>query len=183
MKKVYLFLAEGFEEVEALTTVDLLRRAGIELTTVSINGSMIVNGAHKITVNADRMLEDVDFSIPDMLVLPGGSPGWKNIESCEALMQRVDEFAKAGKWVAAICGAPSILGRRGLLKGKKACVYPGMEGELSGAIANDKTVNVDGNIITSRGVGTAIDFSLAIIEQLVDKATSDQIAHSIVYKY
>lgn len=182
MKNVFLFLAEGFEEVEALTTVDLLRRAGINLTMVSVTGSDIVNGAHGIIVRADTVIQKADFTKTDMLILPGGSPGWKNIEACTPLMEKVDEFAKTGKWVAAICGAPSILGRRGLLTGKNACVYPGMEGELRGAKANDKAVNVDGNIITSRGVGTAIDFSLAIIEQLVDIATADKLAHAIVYK-
>lgn len=181
MKKVYLFLAEGFEEVEALTTVDLLRRAGIDLKTVSVTGSIEVNGAHGIKVYADELFEKADFSIPDMLILPGGNPGWMNLEKHASLMEKIDYFANNGKWVAAICGAPSILGRRGLLKGKKACVYPGMEGDLLGAKPNERTVNVDGNIITSRGVGTAIDFSLAIIAELVDKKTAAKISSSIVY--
>lgn len=181
MKNVYLFLSEGFEEVEALTTVDLLRRAGINLSTVSITGSDMVSGAHGIVVRADTLIQKADYSSIDMLILPGGSPGWKNLEACSMLMETVDSFAKSGKWVAAICGAPSILGRRGLLTGKNACVYPGMEGELRGAKPNEKTVNVDGNIITSRGVGTAIDFSLAIIKQLVDSQTAEKLSKAIVY--
>ena len=178
---IYLFLAEGFEEVEALTTADLLRRAGLKLETVSITSQKQINGAHGITVFADRNFAEADFDNAEMLILPGGSPGWKNLDACDELIKVLEKADKDGKYIAAICGAPSIIGRRGFLKGKNACIYPGMEDTLIGANANDKEVNTDGRFITSRGVGTAIPFALAIIKELIDEATADKIATSIVY--
>lgn len=178
---IYLFLAEGFEEVEALTSVDLIRRAGLQLETVSITSEKLVNGAHGIKVYADRIFSEADFENADMLVLPGGNPGWKNLDACEPLIKELEKASERGKYIAAICGAPSIIGRRGFLKGKNACIYPGMEDTLVGAKANDKEVNIDGKFITSRGVGTAIPFALAIIKELTDAATADKIATSVVY--
>lgn len=181
MSKVLVFLAQGFEEIEGLTVVDLGRRAGLDVKTVSITGETVVTGARGIPVVADVLFENADIDSADMLVLPGGMPGTKNLEAYEPLMAKVDAFAAANKYIAAICAAPTVFGHRGLLNGKNACCYPGMEGDLVGAKANENTVNIDGKIITSRGLGTAIDFSLAIISELIDQATADKIGASVVY--
>lgn len=181
MSKVYLFLAEGHEEVEALMVVDVCRRAGIDLQTVSITGNKAVTSSHKVTYMADHLFEEIECSDADMLILPGGMPGTLNLEAYEPLMKQVDSFAAAGKNVSAICAAPTVLGRRGILNGKKACCYPGMEADLKGADVVFDKVAVDGNIITARGLGCAIDFGLAIIEKLIDKETADKIATAVVY--
>lgn len=183
MSKILVFLANGFEEIEALTPVDLCRRAGMEVTCVSINDTVEVTGARGISVNADITLKDADFDSADMLILPGGMPGTNNLNECEPLMAKVDEFIKAGRNVSAICAAPSvILGKRGYLKGKKGCCYPGMEDGLVETNVSYDSVAVDGNLITARGMGCAIDFSLAIIEKLDSKETADKIAKSVVYR-
>ena len=180
MSKVNVYLADGFEEVEGLTVVDLLRRAGIETDMVSIMGRKEITGARKIPVLADKLFEEQDD--PDVIVLPGGMPGTKNLEHCEELMKQVDAFVKDGKLVCAICAAPSILGHRGHLQGRKATVYPGMEGELTGAEwVADKAVT-DGNIITARGMGCAIAFGLAIIEKLKGEQAADEMAQKVVYQ-
>ena len=182
MSKVYLFLATGNEEIEALTVVDLLRRAGICIETVSISDSLDVTGAHGIDVKADRLFKDVDFDDASMLVLPGGNPGYKNLGAFEPLMKLVTDFIHAGKYVAAICGAPTVLGKRNLLQGYTACCYPDMEDALLGATVSYDRVCVDRNLITSRGMGTAIDFSLEIIRILVNQETADKLATGIVYR-
>ncbi len=125
MSKVYVF-ATGFEEIEGLTCVDLMRRADIDVTTVSVTGDRTVVGSHKIPVQMDKLFEEVDFGQVQMLVLPGGGPGTKNLEAFEPLMKQIDAFVKEGKAVAAICAAPSILGHRGHLNGKKAICFPGI---------------------------------------------------------
>lgn len=181
MSRILVFLADGFEEIEGLTVVDLCRRAGIDTVTVSISDKASVVGSHGIELKTDMTLDAVDFSAANMIVLPGGMPGTRNLEGCETLMEQVDDYVSKGKKVSAICAAPSILGHRGHLKGRKACCYPGMEGELSGAEVSFDKVSVAGNIITSRGLGTAIPFALAIIESLTDKATADKIGQSVVY--
>ena len=180
--KVYVFLTTGFEEIEALTVVDLLRRANIEVDTVSLTKEKEVMGARRIPVIADKLFDEASYNEDDMLVLPGGSPGWMNLEKDEKLMKLVDEFAAWGRKISAICGAPSILGRRGILDGKVATVYPGMDDELKGAKVTHDEVAKDGNIITSRGLGTAIPFSLALIEEILDKDTAKKISDSVVYK-
>lgn len=182
MSKVFIFLADGHEEIEALTVVDLLRRAGIDITMVSISDSKTVTSSHKVTVIADKTFSEIDCTEADMLVLPGGMPGTKNLEAFAPLMEQIDEFAKTGRNISAICAAPTVFGHRGLLQGRKACCYPGMEGDLTGAEVSYDTVTVDDNIITSRGMGCAIDFSLAIIEKLIDKETADKIAKAVVYR-
>lgn len=182
MSKVYIFLADGHEEIEALTVVDLLRRAGIDIETVSITGNKCVTGSHGITTTADELFEDIDCDAADMLVLPGGMPGTRNLEAYEPLMSKIDEFAENGRNISAICAAPTVFGHRNLLNGKKACCYPGMEDGLLGADVSYEPVTVCGNIITSRGLGTAIDFALAIIEKLDSKEKAEQIAKSVVYR-
>ncbi|MGN1147085.1 MAG: DJ-1 family glyoxalase III [Lachnospiraceae bacterium] len=182
MSKIAVFFAQGFEEIEALTVVDLCRRAGIETTMVSITGERKVAGAHGICVSMDMLLSELDFEELDMMVLPGGSPGFKNLEACDALMQELDAFYNAGKYVSAICGAPTIFGHRGYLQGRNACCYPGLEGHLAGAATSENSVEVSGHVTTSRGVGTAIPFALAIVERFCGKEKAEELAKSVVYR-
>ncbi len=183
MAKVYLFLAEGFEEIEGLTVVDLLRRAEIDITTVSITGKLTVTGSHHISTIADVLFEDVDFAQGDMLVLPGGMPGTLNLLEHPGLDAILRDFAAKEKKLAAICAAPRVLGIKGLLQGKKATCYPGNETYLQGAEYQDLAVVEDGNVITSKGMGTAIDFSLTLIRLLKDSQEAEKIAKSIQYRH
>ncbi len=182
MSKVCVFFAEGYEEIEALTVVDLLRRAGIETKMVSVTGEKSVTSSHKVTVETDAVLSEVDFSQVDMIVLPGGMPGTKNLEACAPLMEQVDAFYEAGKYVAAICAAPSILGHKGMLKGKTACSFPEFESHLEGAQVSKRSVEKDGKIITARGMGCAIDFGLAIVAEFLGQERADALAEKIVYR-
>ena len=182
MAKTGIFLADGFEEIEALTVVDLLRRAGIDITMFSIMGKKQVLGSHGIQVEADALLEDCDFDALDMVILPGGMPGTKNLDECKALTDAVVAFNGAGKLLAAICAAPTVYGHLGLLKGKKACCYPGREGELTGAEVQMSEVVADEGFITSRGMGTAIPFGLAIIEHYQGKEAAEDMGRKIVYR-
>lgn len=181
MKKIAVFFAEGYEEIEALTVVDMCRRAGIQTDMVSVTESIEVTGAHRIPVIMDKLIKDVDFAELDMIVLPGGMPGTHNLEKASALMEAVKEFAASGKYVCAICAAPSILGHLGILKGKRACCYPGFEEALAGAVVTQNSVEADTNIITSRGMGCAIDFSSAIITALLGSEKAAQITDGILY--
>lgn len=182
MKKIAVFFAEGFEEIEALTVVDLCRRAEIETVMVSVTGNGRVTGSHHIAVTMDRLFEEVEMEGLDMLVLPGGMPGTKNLEAHSGLMEQVDAFYKDGKYVAAICAAPSIFGHRGYLKGRKACSYPGFEKDLEGAEVVFENVAVSDNVITSRGMGCAIDFSLKIVEVLCGEEKARELSKAIIYK-
>ena len=182
MSKVCVFFANGFEEIEALTVVDILRRANVDVDMVSITGEKKVTGSHNITVEMDKLIEEVDFEQTDMIVLPGGMPGTVNLEACEPLMEQVDAFYKAEKYIAAICAAPSIFGHRGMLQGKKACSNPGFESHLEGADVRKEPAVVAGHIITSRGMGTAISFGLAILEQLEGKDAVAQMKDKIVFE-
>lgn len=181
MSKIAVFFAEGYEEIEALTVVDLCRRAGIETVMVGVTDDKCVTGSHGIPVVMDMGLLDVDFDALDMIVLPGGMPGTKNLEACELLMEKVDAFYAAGKDVAAICAAPSILGHRGILNGKRACCYPGFEEHLTGAEVTKNSVEVSDNVITSRGMGCAIDFSLAIVEKYAGNENAKSLGRGIIY--
>lgn len=181
MSKVCVFFAPGFEEIEALTVVDILRRAEIDVDMVSITGEKKVTGSHKITVEMDKLFEEVDFGQADMLVLPGGMPGTKNLEAFEPLMKQVDSFYADGKYVAAICAAPSIFGHRGILKGKEACSNPSFESHLEGADVKKSPAVVSGKVITSRGMGTAIPFGLAILEQLKGGEAVSSMKEKLVY--
>lgn len=182
MKKIAVFLADGFEEVEGLTVVDLCRRAGIDTIMVSIMSTKKVIGAHEITVEADLCLQDLDFSSMDMLVLPGGLNGTRKLEGCEELMKQFDEFNQNGKCISAICAAPTVFGHRGYLKNRKACCYPGLEDELLDAIVSYDEVVVSDHITTSRGLGTAIVFALAIVKRYCGEDTAAQLAKKVVYK-
>ena len=162
--KVCLQLADGFEEIEAISVVDILRRADIEVQMVSIMGKKEVVGAHNITVIADVLFDHVDYSNVDMIVLPGGGVGTRNMAEHVGLIQQLKKQAMDGKWIAAICAAPTILGKLGLLEGKSAVCYPGCEPQLTGANVNSApSVIVDGKIITSRGPGTSLEFGLKIV--------------------
>lgn len=184
MGKAYVFLADGFEEVEALTVVDLLRRAGIDTVTVSISDSLEMLGRSRIGVKADAMYADCLFDDASLLVLPGGMPGTTYLgrhKMLTALLKKTAEEKKA--YIGAICAAPTILGELGLLEGKKATCFPGMENQLLGAkVVTDKKVVKDGRIITSRGVGTAIPFVLRLIEALKDAECAKEVERSIVFQ-
>lgn len=182
MKKVSVILADGFEEVEALTVVDLLRRATIYVDTVSIMEDYTVHGAHGINVQTEDLFEEVNFVESDMIVLPGGMPGTKNLDAHAGVRRVVKGFYDEGKKIAAICAAPTVLGNMGMLKGKRVSCYPSVEKEIQGAVISGGSVTVDGNIITSRGVGTAVDFALKLIEVLSGPAKAKEIAESIVYE-
>jgi len=181
MANVFVFLADGLEEVEALTPIDLLRRAGDDVTTVSIMGRKEIHGAHKIDVMADTLYEEEDFSRGDILVLPGGMPGTLNLGAYKPLTDMILDWNAKGKKIAAICAAPSIFGDLGILEGKEAVCYPGFEERLTGATIGTKSVAVAGNITTSRGLGTAIDFSAALITQLQNEEKAESIKKSIIY--
>lgn len=181
MSKVYVFLAEGFEEIEGLTVVDLLRRANIETEMVSVMEGKQIKGSHGIKVTADSMFADVDFSDADMLVLPGGMPGTLNLGNHDGLCELLKKHYAEGKKIAAICATPSVFGQLGFLNGRVATCYPGFEGKLEGAIVCAAKVAVDGNVTTAKGMGAAIDFSLKLIEQLATKETAAQISDGIIY--
>ena len=178
---VYILLAPGFEEAEALVTADVLRRANIETALVTVTGKP-VPGSHGITVTADIALEDVDLSKVDMVVLPGGGLGYKNLGREPQVERLVKEAAEKGLWVAAICAAPTLLGKWGLLTGKDAVCYPGMEEGLTGAQARmDQRFVTDGKIITGRAAGSAFDFGLALVEALAGRDEAGKVRHDIYY--
>lgn len=182
MKKIGIFLAQGFEEIEGLTVVDILRRAGMEAETISIMGTKEICGSHKIIVQADELYEDVDFSKLDGVVLPGGMPGTINLSEHAGVKEVICSFAAEGKLVAAVCAAPSVLGQAGLLKGKKAACYPGYEDKLTGAEVVYEEVAEAGNIITSRGMGTTIAFALRITAYLAGEEKEKELADKIIYR-
>lgn len=181
MAKIGVFLADGFEEIEGLTVVDILRRAGVEVTTISIMGRKEIHGAHQITVLADALYEEVAFAALDGVVLPGGMPGTTNLGAHEGVKNQITAFGAEGKLVAAICAAPSVLGENGILKGKKAACYPGFEEKLLGAKVSFEEVAEDGNVITSRGMGTTIPFALALAKYLITEQKAEELAKAIIY--
>ena len=165
MKTIFVFLAEGFEEIEALTPVDVLRRAGLPVQTVSVMDEQVVVGAHGVPVLADKMFAEINPEDAEMILLPGGLPGATNLDAHEGLSRMILDFAAAEKPLAAICAAPLVLGNRGLLQGKKATCYPGFETYLQGAEYTAALVEKDGNIITGKGPGAAMEFAFAIVEK------------------
>ena len=182
MSRVYVFLADGFEEIEGLTVVDILRRAGVDTTTVSIMGRRNVMGSHKIPVMADACFDEVDFSEGELLVLPGGMPGSRYLAEHKALGALLKDYAEHGRKVAAICAAPGVLGGLGILKGKKAVCYPGVEDKLIGAEVLFEEVVQDGCVTTSRGMGTAIPFALHLVSQLVSPEKAEELKKGIIYQ-
>ena len=169
MKKAVMLFANGYEEVEALMTVDLLKRAGVDIRLVSINDEMTVTGSHGISVVMDTKLSHIQLKEEDAIIIPGGMPGTMNLGVDVAVTGALKQMNRDGKIVAAICAAPSVLGKCGILEGKRATCYPGFEDKLIGAEVVEEPVVVDGNVITSRGMGTAIDFGIFKEEKIIGK--------------
>jgi 4-methyl-5(b-hydroxyethyl)-thiazole monophosphate biosynthesis len=184
-KNAIVLLADGFEEVEAVTPIDYLRRAGITVTIAAIGDALSVKGARGITVNADTSLRDVlqtNQTVSwDAIIIPGGMPGAANIAASMEASGLITEMVAAGKLVCAICASPAlVLAPLGILSGKVFTCYPGMEGQVQGGAWTEERVAIDGNIITSRGAGTAGEFAVTIIDQLLDEAEGDRIAQSVL---
>ena len=181
MNKVFVFLADGFEEIEGLTVVDFLRRAEIDTVMVSVGDSKRIIGSHRIEVKADIMFHEVLEPEGSMFVLPGGMPGTLHLKEHEGLCKLLKKAYANGKYIAAICAAPTVLEACGLLEGKTATSYPAMEKELVSADYQTDKVVADGKIITSRGMGTAIDFAAKMVEIFKGTDTKDELLDSIVY--
>lgn len=180
MKNAYVHFAEGFEEIEGLTIIDVLRRAGIPVQMVSVTGKKEVKGAHDITVVTDILFEDVDYNDNTIVILPGGMPGSKNLMEHKGLRKVIEEQYRKEKPLAAICAAPMIFGEMGLLKGKDATCYPGFEKHLLGAqLHEDLTVKAD-QILTSRGPGTVINFALDIVKWLKGDVAASAVANAML---
>ena len=177
--KTLLFLVDGFEEIEAIATVDILRRGEVDLQTVSVTGKKEVMGSHKVPVMADILFEEADFSDVELLVLPGGTIA---LNDHEGLKKKIVEFNNDGKKVAAICAAPMVLGGLGILKGKRATAYPGFEQYLTGAVFAPEAVIVEDNIITGRGPGLTFKFALTLLEILKGKKVADKVASDLLLK-
>lgn len=182
MSKVYIVFAEGFEEIEGLTVVDLLRRAGIQVQMVGLDTDGTVVGAHGIRVQMDTDLAGIELKDAQAIVLPGGMPGTKHLGASSRLGELLKEADSKKIRLGAICAAPSVLGGLGLLQGKRAVCYPGFEERLTGATVSEESVVTDGHITTSRGMGTAIDFGLELIAVLKGLEESERISSSIIYQ-
>ena len=176
---VYMFLANGCEEIEALCPLDLLRRAGVKVTTVGIGGEYIT-GSHGITVKVDIKDKKVKFENIDMVILPGGMPGTTNLDASELVHRALDLAKEQNAYVAAICAAPMILGKRGDLEGKDAVCYPGFEKYLEGATVPEAKVVVDGKYVTARGMGVALEFGLTLVAALCGTQKADELRHSVI---
>lgn len=181
MSTVFVFLAEGFEEIETATIVDLLRRVEVDCRLVSVTGNRKVQGANHMYFYADELFQDVDIVEANCVVLPGGMPGAENLLAHEGVRKAVLAFHKAGKYIAAICAAPMVLGNLGVTIGKQAAIYPGMEKKLQGAYVQEKAVCQDGHIITSRGPATAIPFALQLVRLLAGRMEMERIQRDILY--
>ena len=182
MKKVYVFLADGFEDVEALIPIDVLRRGGLDVTTVSVMGDYMVESAHGVRMMADILVEDADVSNADLLFLPGGMPGATNLAANKHVCKAVTAQFAAGKKVAAICASPAVvLAPLGILEGKRATCYPGFEQALAKAEYTADLVTVDGNVTTGEGPAAAFPFAYELLSQLVNKQTASQIAEGMRY--
>ena len=178
---VYLFLANGFEEIEALCVLDFLRRADVEVVTVGVNGK-IATGSHNIPVVCDITEQELDLASDfEMVILPGGMPGSVNLDKSDVVDKMISRAIKEDKFVCAICAAPFVLGKRGFLSGKSATCYPGFEKELVGAEILDQGVVRDGKIITGRAMGSAHDFGLEIVEALCGKETRQRLKEAVIY--
>ena len=180
--KICVFLADGFEDIEGLTVVDVLRRAGVEVTMMSVTGSLSIRGAHGIEIQADSLFEAEKAKESDMLVLPGGMPGTLTLKEHEGLNELLRMFDREKRNIAAICAAPGILGGLGMLEGKKACAYPSFEDKLDGADIQQIPVVTDGHITTGRGMGAAIPFALRLTAILCGEDKAEEVRKSIVYQ-
>ena len=182
MSRVYIFLADGFEDIEGLTVVDLLRRADISIQTVSIKETREVQTSHGISLLADSVFAETDFSDAQMLVLPGGMPGTKYLGAFEPLTDLLKSFYNKGGKIAAICAAPTVFAQLGFLKGRRATAYPSCIGQLEDAIVTEDSVVTDGNVTTSRGMGTVIDFALTIVEYFKNHEEAVALGEKFMYK-
>ncbi len=180
---IYVFMANGFEDIEALAPIDIMRRAGLQVQTVSINEDNIVESAHGVKIICDANLRDVQWNDAQLLVLPGGLPGATHLDECEPLRQGVLRHHAAGKPVAAICAAPQVLGHLGLLKGVRATCYPGFETELEGATYTAALVERDGQIVTGKGPGAAMAFGYALLELMGKQAEAAQLREGMMYNF
>ncbi len=178
---VYVFLATGSEDIEALAPVDIIRRAGLEVSTVSISDQLTVRSAHGVGIVADMKLEDVKWEEASLLVLPGGLPGSTNLDACEPLRQAITAHHRQGKALAAICAAPLVLGHLGILRGRKATCYPGVEGEMEGATYTASIVERDGNIVTGRGPAAAMEFGFTLVDLLLGEGQSSPLREGMMY--
>jgi len=177
---VFVFLATGFEEIEAISIIDVLRRADISTTVVAVTGERMVKGAHGIAVQADVLFENQDFSQGTMLVMPGGMPGTNNLDAYKPLIALISDYYKKSKYLAAICAAPLILGKMRLLRNEEAICYPGYEEFLEDAVLSKQKVVRSGKIITGKGAGCAIEFALKIVEILKGKELADKLAVAMI---
>lgn len=182
MKRAVMLFAEGYETVEALMVVDVLRRGGVEVTMTSISEEEFVRSSHGVNVEMDAVMGEIDVLSYDAIILPGGMPGTLNLGESDAVKKAVLAMNEAGKIVSAICAAPGVLGKYGLLEGKNACSYPDHEVNLRGAQVLREPVVTDGNIVTSRGLGTALEFGLRLLELLEGVGKADQIREAIIYQ-
>lgn len=181
MKKVYQFLATGFEEVEALIPLDVLKRGGVDCTLVSVEQSREVTSSHGVRITADMTISEANLDDADMLLLPGGMPGSVNLGQNAAVRAAIDRQNKAGELIGAICAAPMVLGEMGLLQGKKATCYPGFEEHLLGADYTAGLVEQSGNIVTGRGPAAAFPYAYHILSILTDKETAEQVRDGMIF--
>ena len=177
---IYMFLANGFEEIEALLPLDLMRRAGLEVKTVGV-GSLDITGSHGITVKADMLDSDLSDSSPECVILPGGMPGTKNLDASPVVHKALDDALENNSLICAICAAPMILGKRGILRGKKATCFPGFEEYLEGATVGGRAVR-DGQVITGVGMGAALEFGIEIVAALKGREEADKLAAAVLAK-
>ena len=183
MAKVYEFLATGFEDIEALIPLDIMRRAGVDFKTVSITGDLYVESAHGVSIKADMLIEDADMSDAGLIMLPGGLPGATNLNAHNGVKKAIIEQNARGKMIGAICAAPMVLGGIGLLQGRRATCYPGFEKYLEGAEYTHELCTVDGNITTGEGPAAALPYAYTLLAALTDRQTADQVAEGMMYKH
>jgi 4-methyl-5(b-hydroxyethyl)-thiazole monophosphate biosynthesis len=180
MRNIAVHLADGFEEIEAVSIIDVLRRAELNIIVVSITGNIEVKGSHGIKIIADQLFNEVNYESVDMIILPGGMPGSANLNEHLGLREQILNFNENNKLLGAICAAPLVFGNLGILKNKKATCYPGFENQLHGAIVTNENIEVAGNIITGKGAGVAINFALKIAEIFKGKTTAEKLAEKMI---
>lgn len=180
MKNIAVHLADGFEEIEAVNIIDVLRRAELNVTVISVTGNLEVKGSHGIRIITDQLFDDVNYEFIDMIILPGGMPGSANLNEHLGLREQILNFNENKKLLGAICAAPMVFGNLGILKNKKATCYPGFENQLHGAIVTNENIELSDNIITGKGAGVAIDFALKITEILKGKTIAEKLAEKMI---
>lgn len=180
MKNIAVHLADGFEEIEAVNIIDVLRRAELNVTVISVTGNLEVKGSHGIKIITDQLFDEVNYEFIDMIILPGGMPGSANLNEHLGLREQILNFNENKKLLGAICAAPMVFGNLGILKNKKATCYPGFENQLHGAIVTNENIELSDNIITGKGAGVAIDFALKITEILKGKTLAEKLAEKMI---